>query len=124
MNTSMSKLQRGLSFEGFMFGAFLFVLLGILGLKLIPPYMQAATIKNLFISMSHEPDLQKASPHEVKLSFARQSVIDNVTAIQPDDIDISTEDGRLVLSASYEVKIPLVANASLLLLFNPSSEGK
>jgi hypothetical protein len=124
VNTSMSRQQRGLSLEGFIFIAFLFVCFGIMGLKLIPPYMQAASIKKLFISLVHEPDLQKALPHDIKVAFDRQASIDNVTAIKGDDIDISTEDGRLILSASYDVKVPLVANASLLLSFNPSSEGK
>jgi hypothetical protein len=44
-----------------------------------------------------------------------------MTAIKPEDIDVSTDDGKLVLSASYTVTVPLVANASLLLDFKPSS---
>ncbi|PIX04757.1 MAG: DUF4845 domain-containing protein, partial [Gallionellales bacterium CG_4_8_14_3_um_filter_54_18] len=36
--------QRGLSFSGFIFGAFVLVLLSITGLKMIPVYMQNATI--------------------------------------------------------------------------------
>lgn len=121
MNKAMPVQQRGISFGGFIFGAFLLVFLGITGLKLVPAYMQAAQIKNIFVTMAHDPDLQKASPHDIQVSFDKRATIDNITAIKAGDIEISSEDGRIILSASYEVKVPLGGNVSLLLAFNPNS---
>jgi hypothetical protein len=124
MNRAMPVQQRGLSFGGFIFGAFLLVFLSITGFKLIPAYMQAAEIKNIFETIAHDPDMQKASVHDIKASFDRRATIDAITAIHADDIDISTDQGRPVLSASYSVKIALAGNVSLLVEFNPSSAGK
>lgn len=124
MHTAMPIQQRGLTFGGFIFGAFLLVFLGITGLKLIPAYMQAAQIKNIFVTMAHDPDMQKATPHEIQVSFNKRASIDNISAIKAEDIDISGEEGRLVLSAHYEVKIPLSGNVSFLLTFDPSSASK
>jgi hypothetical protein len=121
MNPAISARQRGLSFGGFILGAFLLVLISITGLKLIPAYIQSTEINNAFNLISHDPDMQKASLQEIRNSFSRRASIDNITAIKADDIDISADGDRLVLSASYSVKIPLVANASLYLEFNPSS---
>ena len=121
MNKAMPIQQRGISFGGFIFGAFLLVFLGITGLKLVPAYIQAAQIKNIFETMVHDPDLQKASPHDIQVSFDKRASIDNITAIKAGDIEISNEDGRMVLSASYEVKVPVGGNVSFLLTFNPSS---
>jgi hypothetical protein len=121
MNLAMPVQQRGIGFGGFMFGAFLLVLFSIIGLRLIPPYIQASTIKSTFQSMARDPELQKASPHEIQNSFVKYATIDNITAIKAEDIDISSDDGGLVLSASYEVKVPLGGNISFLLSFNPSS---
>jgi hypothetical protein len=124
MNTAMPLQQRGFSFGGFIFGAFLLVFFGITGLKLVPAYMQAAQIKNIFVTIVHDPDMQKATPHDIQVSFEKRASIDNITAIKADDIDISSEDGRLALSAHYEVKIPLSGNVSFLLTFDPSSASK
>jgi hypothetical protein len=124
MNTAMPVQQRGISFGGFIFGAFLLVFFGITGLKLIPAYMQAAQIKNIFITIAHDPDMQKASIHDIQLSFDKRASIDNITAIKASDIDISSDGGRPVLSASYSVKIPLAGNVSLNIEFNPSSADK
>jgi len=42
-------------------------------------------------------------------------------AIKADDIEVVSNGGGLELSASYVVQIPLVANISLYLEFEPSS---
>ena len=124
MNTAMPVQQRGMSFGGFVFGAFLLVLFGITGLKLIPAYMQAAQIKNIFVTIAHDPDMQKATPHDIQASFDKGASINNITAIKASDIDISSDGGMPVLSASYAVKVPLVGNLSLYMEFNPSSASK
>ncbi len=124
MNTAMPVQQRGITFGGFIFGAFLLVLLAIFGFKLIPAYIQAATIKNTFVEIAHDPDMQKATPHDIQQSFVKHASVDNISAIKADDIDISSENGVPVLSASYSVKIPVAGNISLLIEFNPSSAGK
>jgi hypothetical protein len=121
MSTAMPAKQRGLSFSGFIFGAFVLVVLGIFGLKLIPAYMQDATIKNLLVAIANDPEMQKASPGTVRMSFSKRSTIDNVTAIKAEDIEVASDGGKLVLSASYAVKVPLGGNVSLYLEFNPSS---
>ncbi len=122
MNTVMPARQRGIGFGGFVFGAFLLVVVSIFGLKLIPAYMQEATIKNVFNAITHDPDMQKASMREIRSSFDKRANIDRITAITSEDIEISSSDnGRLRLSATYSVKIPLASNVSLVLDFNPTS---
>lgn len=121
MSTVMPVQQRGVTFGGFLLGAFLLVLFGILALKIIPAYMQDAKIKNVFIGIAHDPELQKGSPTDIRVSFEKQASIEGITAINASEIDISSDNGRLVLSASYSVKVPVSGNISLLMEFNPTS---
>jgi hypothetical protein len=121
MNAAMPAAQRGLSFSGFLFGAVILVLVSVTGLKLIPAYMQNSQIDNLFTAIANDPEMQNASVRDIKMSFNKRASIDDIKAITADDIEIVKEDGRLVLSASYSVKIPLVANVSLFLDFTPTS---
>jgi hypothetical protein len=118
------KNQRGLSFSGFILGAFILVLVIMLGLKLIPAYLQNAEINKVFAEISSDPEMQKASMHDIRMSFGKRATIDNLTAIKPEDIEIDTDTGKPVLSASYAVKIPLAGNISLYLDFHPASAGK
>ena len=121
MNASLPAMQRGLSLSGFMFGAVILVLASITGLKLVPAYMEDAKIKNLFVAIANDPGMQKASPRDIRMSFGKRASIDNVAAINSEDIEIASNGDRLVLSASYAVKVPLAGNVSLYLEFNPSS---
>ena len=121
MNKAMPAKQRGLSFSGFLFGAVILILVSIVGLKLIPAYIENATIKNLFVTIANDPEMQGATVGAIKMSFSKRSSIEDVRVIGADDIDIAKVDGDLVLSASYAVKVPLVANISLYLEFSPSS---
>ncbi len=121
MTTMMLSKQQGLSFSGFIFGAFALVLLGIFSLKLIPAYMQNAQIQATFTAIANDPDMQKATPRDIRESFNRRSAVDDIKAIKAEDIVIANEDGKPELSANYSVTIPVGGNVSLYLEFNPSS---
>lgn len=117
----MIKQQRGISFGGFIFAAFLLVLVSILGLRLIPAYMQYGEIKNVFNAIAQDPEMQKATQQDIRASFNKRASIDDIKAIKAEDIQLSTQQGRLILSASYFVLVPLAGNISLYLDFNPTS---
>lgn len=116
--------QQGLGFAGFILGAFALVLVVMFGLKLVPVYMEDAEINKLFNEISSDPDMQKASVHDIRASFSKRASIDNVTAIKAEDIEIKLDSGKPQLSAEYAVKVPLAGNVSLSLEFNPGSANK
>lgn len=121
MNTVMPEQQRGITFGGFVFGAFLVVLLGISALKIIPAYMEAAKIKNVFVVIANDPELQKASIRDIRVAFEKHASIEGIKMVKPEEIEVTSDDGRLMLSANYSVKVPLSGNISLLMEFNPTS---
>ena len=117
----MANKQRGVSLSGLLTVAVLLVFGVIGGMKLIPAYMQNTEIKNIFVAIAHDPEMQKASVKDIQMSYNKRASVANITAIRADDIDIAKDASGLSLSVSYSVKIPLTGNASLLLEFNPSS---
>lgn len=122
MNTAMPSKQYGLTLSGFLFGVVILIFVSVTGLKLIPAYIQDSTIKNVFISIVNDPEMQKASPRDIRMAFNKRASIDDIRAITAEDIAVEKDGDRLVLSASYPVKIPLAGNVSLYLEFNPSSD--
>lgn len=124
MKTAILKTQMGITLGGFIMGVFVLVLSSITLMKLIPAYMADSTIKNTFVAIANDPEMQNASPASLRMSFSRRSSIDDIKAIKAEDIEIDTQGGKPVLSASYAVKVPLVANISLYMDFNPSSATK
>lgn len=122
MTVRMPSYQSGFELGQFLFIAMLLVLVSITGLKLVPAYIEDGKIRSIFASIAHDSDMQNASAKDIQNAFSRRSSIDDITAIQPGDIEIGRDNGQLLLSASYSIKVPLAGNISFLLEFNPSSE--
>ena len=115
------KKQRGVGMTGFIIICFLIVLLAILGFKLFTPYMQYFTIQKNFKAIANNPEVKNGTRRDVMVSWQRATVIDNITAINGDDIEVTKEGNEMVISAAYSVKVPLFYNISILIDFTPSS---
>jgi hypothetical protein len=122
MNMSILSKQRGVSLSGFLIVAAILIFIGMAGLKIIPAFMNDGRVKHIFVAIANDPEMQKATPRDIRMSYSNRATIDGLTVIQPDEITIAKDGERLVLSASYSVAIPLAGNASLLLEFSPSSD--
>jgi len=120
MKTVKDK-QRGISLFGMLVVAAGLIFIVVLGMKVVPPYIHSMQIAQIFKTIASDPAMQGVSVKEIKDSYAKRANVNYITDLSADDIDISTDNGRLILSTSYTVKIPLVANITLLLEFNPSS---
>ncbi|HLY95579.1 MAG: DUF4845 domain-containing protein [Sideroxydans sp.] len=90
-------------------------------MKLVPPYLHSAQIAEIFKAIARDPNMQGASINDIKMAYAKRASINYITDVMPEDVEIDKENGRLILSTSYSVKIPIAGNATLLLEFNPSS---
>lgn len=122
---SMSRQQAGLTFSGFLIGTFILVVVVLFGFKLIPAYMEDAQIQSLLVAVAHDPDMKSATVSELRSAFGRRAAVNWVSGVKPENLEITRdESGRPVLSANYEVRIKVAGNATLLLDFKPSSEGK
>jgi len=123
MGTGLNR-QRGVSLEGFAVVVFVIIILAITAMKIVPAYTQNKTIRTKFIEVAHDPELRNARISEIQSAFSKRAAVSEITNLKAEDIEISRDDGGITLSANYSVKIPLVANASLLLEFSTSSADK
>ena len=121
---AMVAKQRGVSLSGLLIWMVLLVFAGIGAMKLIPAYMQNSEIKGIFYTIAHDPEMQGAPARNIRESFDKRAMMNNISVVTAEDINVDKNAGGLLLSVSYAVKVPLAGNVSLLLEFNPSSAGK
>ena len=118
---SMLK-QRGVSLGGLVMVLILFMVLAMFAMKLIPAYMENGKIQKAFDAIVRDPAMQNATAADIRNAYyKRANIMDAVTRVNQGDIEINKEDGQLKLSASYNTKIPLAGNVSLLIEFNPKA---
>ena len=117
-----SGRQQGVSLSGLLIWIVIIILVGVGAMKLIPSYIQNAEIKDIFSTIVHDPEMQNAPIKSIRESYSKRANMNNISIIDANDVEISKDASGLALSASYQVKIPLIGNATLILDFNPSSE--
>jgi hypothetical protein len=118
---AFSDRQRGVGFIGFITIAVGVILVAVLGMQLVPAYIHSAQITQILKTIAHDPAMQGATVREIKESYSKRAGINYITDITAEDIDIIKNEGQLILSTSYSVKIPVAGNITLVLDFNPSS---
>lgn len=118
----MKKNQQGMTFFGVMFVGMAVVFSAILVMKLIPPYLEFWSVQKIIGVIAKDSALPSMTPQEVRSSFDRRAVIDNVQVITGKDLDISKERGQTVVSAEYSVTVPIAGNLSALIEFQASTQ--
>jgi len=118
----MRGSQSGVSLSGLLIGAVILAVVALLGMKVGPEYMEyyqiITTIKK--VSGASSGDVTVA---EVRKSFDNFANIDNIKALNGQDLEITKESGVVVISFAYERRVPLFHNVSLLLEFEGSSQN-
>lgn len=119
----MKKNQQGMTFFGVMFVGMIIVFGAILLMKLIPPYLEFWSVQKIINVMAKDSALPGMTPQEVRNSFDRRAVIDNVTVIKGKDLEIDKSRGETTVSTSYSVTVPVAGNLSALIEFEASTQG-
>lgn len=113
--------QRGVTFVGMVIIAGLIVFVVIIGLKLIPAYIEYATVVNIMREMARSPDARTATPRDFQTSFRKRAQIDAIETIKPEEIEIERDGDQVVVRANYSVKIKLFGNLNACIDFEASS---
>jgi Tfp pilus assembly protein PilE len=117
------RKQKGFTFWSLTFTVGTIVIVALLTMKLFPAYSEFFAIKKAINRIASEGSLSNMEKHDIQRAFDRSSGIDDIRSIKPTDLKITRDkSGATVVTADYEVVIPLVANISALLTFHASTD--
>jgi hypothetical protein len=113
----MRHRQRGITFIG------LLLIIALVGLpiyaviRLVPVYLNYLSVSHSMESLKSEfrgaPD-----PGGIRRSLEKHWQIDDVTGLQTKDIEITKDEGAIVVHAAYDDKVPYLGNISLVVSFD------
>jgi hypothetical protein len=118
----MQSRQHGLTMIGFLFVAFMLVLVAMLAMKLVPAYIEFYSVKEILATMGHETDLRSKSNREIRTDFSGRANASYVSVVKPDDLSISRQGGVPVISVDYQYRTKLIGNVSLVVDFSATSD--
>jgi hypothetical protein len=100
----MRNRQYGLSLSALLIGAFLLVVVAILGMKLVPAFVEYQTAKKAIYAIATEGSPTVA---DVRRSFNNRAAIDDITAVKAEELEITKNGGEVVISFAYRKEVPL-----------------
>ena len=114
--------QKGVTFVGMIIIAAIVIFVAVIGIRMIPAYIEYATIVNHLREIARSPDARGASVRDIQTMFSKRAQIDDIKSVDARDIDVEKEGESVVLRATYSTKIPLMGNVSACIDFSASSD--
>lgn len=115
------KKQRGLSLIGLILIGGLLVFVVLLGLKVLPLYIEYYAISRNIKELATSQEAR--SIREIQFGFDNRATVDDITSVQGRDLDINKNGNTFSIAVSYERRVQLFRNVSLLFNFDVSSDG-
>ncbi len=113
--------QQGMTFIGLVLVIAAVIFLAVIGMKVVPSYIEFFSVKKIIKSIGSDPKFNEMSKQDIIKSFDKGADIGYVTVIKGSDLVIEKSSTGNIVSATYQVVTPIVANASVLLDFNTST---
>jgi hypothetical protein len=115
------KNQSGLSLVGVLLVGGVLAAVILLGLKLIPVVSEYFGIKRAINAVVSSADPQVATVPQLRMAFTKRAIVDDISSISASDLDITKENGQIVISVDYSRKVPLFSNVNLMIDFSVST---
>lgn len=121
---SFKNRQRGLSFLGLIALVGMLGFAAVIGLKLIPVYMDSWKIDTIMTAVISEPGVNEQSPQEVINAMLKRLDIDAVEGVNyrnwKEHLSVTKRKNNITIDVNYDITTPLIGNLSLLAVFDKS----
>jgi len=116
----MRTQQRGLTMIGFLFVTAVVLVVAMIGFRVLPAYIEFYSIqKALEQSLLDTKDLNSTAA--IRSAFQKRADAGYIESVNSRDVEVVKDRNVVTASVSWTRKLPLVANASLLLEFDASA---
>ena len=94
--------------------------LAMLGLKMVPSYIEFFALKKAINAVGEEAR-NGANAAAIRKSFSNRATIDAIESVKPEDLEITKDSTGVIVSAAYRKEIPLVSNIGIYIDFSAVS---
>ena len=113
---SPSKM-RGMSVAGWMVTIIVIVVFATAAVKIVPAFLDFNTIKGLISNVLSDGKIGLQSPEEIRSDIGKRFLINNISVISPNDVEITKDGGELIIKLDYQVRENFVRNVDFLITF-------
>ena len=121
MQKAINSKQSGMTFIGMVLVIVVIIAIAVVGIKVTPAYIEFSSVKNAIKYVAKDAAFANMSKKEIASAFDKSASTGYITVIKGSDLIIEKTETGNVVTAEYQVTIPIVANASVLLDFHATS---
>lgn len=119
----MRSKQQGLSLIGFILVGLLVAFTVMMGMKVVPSVIEYFTILRNVKQVASSSETANATVADIRKAYDKRVTIEYTSKIGGADLDITKDNGKVVISFAYTDKIPLFSNVSLVIDYQGSSSA-
>jgi hypothetical protein len=112
--------ESGVSLSGLIVVLIVLGALALVAIKVTPAFFEYRAVKDSIVKA--KLDAGSGSVREIQQAFDRNADINDISAIKGRDLVITREGGATEISFSYEKRVPLAGNVSLLFDFSGTTD--
>ncbi|MDY6979152.1 MAG: DUF4845 domain-containing protein [Pseudomonadota bacterium] len=116
------QYQKGMTGLGWMLVLALIAFFTLVGLKVIPVYMNSFTVGSILSDMEDEPGIGSKTPAEILETLGKRLKINMINDIGHDEIYLESGKNMYYIDVEYEVRRDFIGNIDLVLSFSKSAE--
>ena len=113
-----NNAQRGVSLSGLIFVLAIFGLIAMFAMKVFPTFVEYRAVKSAIVKVKQS----QGSLQDMRMTFNKAADIGMISSITSKDLIFTRDTGETEVSFSYEKRIPLFANVSLLILYAATTD--
>ena len=121
MQKTIDSKQQGMTFIGLVLVIAVIVAIAVVGIKVTPAYIEFSSVKSAIKYVAKDAAFATMSKKEIANAFDKSASTGYITVIKGSDLIIEKDETGNVVIADYQVTLPIVANASVLLDFHATS---
>src|SRR5579863_5460072 len=118
MKQLMRRPQQGMTFIGILCILVLVGTIGYAGVRLVPVYLNYMKLARTMESAATEFKGENPDLAGVRKSLDRHWAIEDITAVEQKDIEITKDDGGMQMHVAYDDSVPYIGNISLSVHFD------
>ena len=121
MNSVKSK-QRGMSISSWIFIVVVLLFFGLLGVKMIPTYLEYYSLVSILESIRDDGSLQNSGHKKIRTMFNRRVDINGIYDFDQKDLKITKERDVIVMDLDYEKRKEMAFNVDVVMKFHKQVE--
>ena len=115
------RSQRGLTLISLLIVSAVIILFAIIGMKVMPAYIEYFTIKRTLQQLARSPDLRGGNTRDVQGAFDKYAQIDDIKSVAGRDLAVEKHGDGFTASVAYSTRVQLFGNISACIEFEASS---